>query len=299
MNDSVHRKTIDLARGLFLVRYHGSNDPVHSPVVRVFPDQGHAQNCTILTAPDASDGSLYYPDGALVVSVSQPCRLIVEVSSLNPGGSSVASVKIDALTQGRVPDRSSRDPRADLRVTAHVAGIGDVTDRNNGWIAGPSAPARIEGLSLDWPGKPQDVTLRYAVRSARPQAGDNQFVPLGTFAGTRGRALPLTTVSIELSGPGASLYTLVAEAAFMGAPAMRMTGQRVGLSGPSGREPLVGIKLYLEKVSVQPVVTQVSAPVTPPPARPAVNQAPAPPPPRPASRVRVFRGRQGSEKPTG
>ena len=203
---------------------------MNSPVVRIFPDQGQAQNCTILTDPNASDGSLYYPDGALVVSVSHPCRLIVEVSPLAPGGSSVASVAIDALTQGRVPGRGSRDPRADLRVMAHVADIGDVTDRSNGWIAGPSAPARIEGLSLDWPGKPHDVTLRYAVRSARPQASDNQFVQLGTFAGTRGRALPLTYVSIELSGPGASKYSLVVEAAFQGAPAMRMTGQHVVLS---------------------------------------------------------------------
>jgi len=294
MNDSVHRKTIDLARGLFLVRYQGSNDPINSPVVRVFPDQGHAQNCTILTEPNASDGSLYYPDGALVVSVSHPCRLIVEVSPLAPGGSSVASVAIDALTQGRVPGRGSRDPRADLRVMAHVAGIGDVTDRSNGWIAGPSAPARIEGLSLDWPGKPHDVTLRYAVRSARPQAGDNQFVQLGTFAGTRGRALPLTYVSIELFGPGASKYALVAEAAFQGAPAMRMTGQHIVLSGPSGREPLVGIRLDLEGIGAQAPAAEIPAPATRPPA----NQTP-PPPPRPAPRVRVFRGRPGSEKPVG
>jgi len=298
MNDSVHRKTIDLARGLFLVRYQGSNDPINSPIVRVFPDEGQAQNCTILTAPDAGDGSLYYPDGALVVSVSHPCRLIVEVSPLTPGGSKVASVKIDALTQGRVPGRGSRDPRTDLRVMAHVAGIGDVTDRSNGWIAGPSAPARIEGLSLEWPGKPHDVMLRYAVRSATPQAGDDQLVSLGAFAGTRGRAMPLTFVSVELSGPGASHYTLVAEAAFHGAPAMRMTGQRIGLSGPSGREPLVGIKLDLDKIAAQQPAAPVSVPAVPIPARPVANQPPPSAPPSPASRVRVFRGRPGGEKPT-
>jgi hypothetical protein len=303
MNDTAQQKTIDLARGLFLIRYESGESASAPPFVRVFPDRGQAQNCTIITAPDATEGTLYSPESALVVSVRQPCRLIIEVNPLRPGGSTAANLKIETLNQGRAPQLAGQSVAAqaqtglppDLRVMAHVAGIGDVTESPNAWIAGPTAPARIEGLCLVWPGKPADLDIRYAVRFARPQAGDNQFVALGTFAGTRGRALPLTGFSLELSGPGAFRYNITAETIFLGAPANRISGQRVNLSGPTGREPLVGIKIDIENVASQP------APFQPP------TQTLAPPPPaadpqaasRPTGRVRVFRSRQASAKPTG
>lgn len=303
MNDIAQQKTLDLARGLYLIRYEGSESAA-PPVVRVFPDRGQAQNCMIITAPDAADGTLHR-EGALVVSVRQACRLVVEVTPQRPGGPTAANVKIETLSQGRVPSvagsglspQAPANPAQDLRVVAHVAGIGDVTESANSWIAGPMAPARVEGLCLVWPGKPVDLDIRYAVRFARPQAGDNQFVPLGTFAGTRGRALPLTGVSLELSGPGAHRYNVTAEAIFLGAPASRITGQRINLSGPSGREPLVGIKIDVENVAFQPTVTQQSAPSAVPPSPPQPEAAA--PAPRPAGRVRVFRSRQAGTKPAG
>lgn len=302
MNDTAQQKTLDLARGLFLIRYQASENVAAPPIVRVFTDRGQAQNCSIITAPDATDGTLYSPDSALVVSVRQACRLIVEVSPQRPGGSIAANIKIETLSQGRAPMMAGQasppqmSSSQELRIMAHVAGIGDVTESPNVWIAGPTAPARIEGLCLFWQGKPSDLDIRYAVRFARPQAGDNQFVSLGTFAGTRGRALPITGLSLELSGPGAFQYNLTAEAIFLGAPASRITGQRVNLSGPSGREPLVGIKIDVENTAVQPVTAQPPASATPP-APPAAAAASAAA--RPAGRVRVFRSRQAGAKPTG
>ncbi|RXH10109.1 hypothetical protein [Bradyrhizobium guangzhouense] len=295
MNDQAQHKTIDLNRGLYLIRYEGAEDKSAPPTVRVFPERGEGQNCTIIAPPDATDTILYGPPSGLVISAQRSCRLVIEVAPTYRGGSTAANVKIEPLTQGQLPTRASTFPREapqpsagelrDFRLMAHVAGIGDVTEPVDTWIAGPNAPARIEGICLYWPGKPQDLTIQYAVRFARPQRGDNQFVPLGTFAGTRGRALPLTGINLEVSGPGAHLYSVTAEAIFLGAPALRMSGHRINLSGPSGREPLVGIKLGVEHAAVQ------SAP------QPTRSVAAPAQPPRSGGRVRVFRSRQGGAKP--
>ncbi|MHC2335716.1 hypothetical protein [Bradyrhizobium sp. USDA 4454] len=256
MNEQIQQKTIDLARGLFLVRYNSADDKMSPPVVRVYADRASLNNCNIISGPDAANGTLFAPESALVVSVARPSRLIVEVSAGRVGGSTAANIKIEPLAQGQQaqaqqatqPDNQPFDafepelepefaPQAgangqsDLKLLAHVAGLGDVTVGPNTWIAGPSAPARIEGISLEWPNKPRDLNLQYAVKFARPQQGDNQFVPLGTFAGTRGRALAITGFSLEATGPSVDRYIISAETIFLGAP------------GPArDREPDCGVR---------------------------------------------------------
>ncbi|GKQ49957.1 hypothetical protein [Bradyrhizobium sp. Ce-3] len=314
MNEQIQQKTIDLARGLFLVRYNGADDKTSPPMVRVYADRASVNNCNIISGPDAVNGTLFAPESALVVSVARPSRVIVEVTAGRAGGSTAANIKFEPLTQGQPISQPASDPfdtyepatyepaagpreHSDLKLLAHVAGLGDVTVGPNTWIAGPSAPARIEGISLEWPNKPHDLNLQYAVKFARPQRGDNQFVPLGTFTGTRGRALAITGFSLEASGPSADRYAISAETIFLGAPALRVTGNRIVVSGPSGREPLVGLKLNLEERRVQ------AAPLAPQQPRRAepvpVNPAPRLDGPRLEGRVRVFRSRQSAVKTAG
>jgi hypothetical protein len=160
-----------------------------------------------------------------------------------------------------------------VRVLGHVAGRGDVFAGANEWIGGPADPSRIEGLAIEWPNKPPGLSLRYAVTTARPHAGSNVPAAVGTFVGTRGRALPLVGIMLELSGSSGSSYEVVAEAAFLGAPIKRARGEKLTLTGPTGREPLVGIRLSIEEAPVrgQPI-----------------KSAPKPKPATPG-RVRVFR----------
>jgi len=298
MNELIQQKTIDLARGLFLVRYNGADDKMSPPVVRIYADRASINNCDIISGPDAVNGTLYGPESALVVSVLRPARLIVEVTPQLAGGSTAANIKIEPLTQGQPASQpfGSFGPEPglgdlnDLKLLAHVAGLGDVTVSANSWIAGPAAPARIEGICLDWPSKPHDLNLQYAVKFARPQRGDNQFVPVGTFAGTRGRALAIIGFSLEASGPGLDRYAISAETIFLGAPALRVTGNRIVVSGPSGREPLVGLKLNIEEARTQ------QAPLAP--QQPRRPEAVAPTL-RSEGRVRVFRSRQGAAKTIG
>jgi hypothetical protein len=134
-----------------------------------------------------------------------------------------------------------------LRVLGHVAGIGDVSVNANEWIAGPTAPSRIEGISIQWPTKPRDLDIRYAIKTAG-QTGVAKMVDLETFAGTRGRALPVTGIVIELSGLATNNLEVVAEAVFLSAPILRAIGQRVVLTGPTGREPLVGLRLAIQRI---------------------------------------------------
>ncbi|MGY4161494.1 hypothetical protein ACVINW_007336 [Bradyrhizobium sp. USDA 4461] len=316
MNEQIQQKTIDLARGLFLVRYNGADDKMSPPVVRVYADRASLNNCSIISGPDAVNGTLFAPESALVVSVARPSRLIVEVTAGRIGGSTAANIKIEPLTQGQqqaaqpasqpfdafepefepeFAPQAGAGGQGDLRLLAHVAGLGDVTVGPNTWIAGPSAPARIEGISLEWPNKPRDLSLQYAVKFARPQRGDNQFVPLGTFAGTRGRALAITGFSLEAAGPSVDRYIISAETIFLGAPALRATGNRIVVSGPSGREPLVGFKLNLEERRVQaaPLAPQQPRRVEP------IDPAPRQDGPRLEGRVRVFRSRQSAVKTAG
>ena len=150
----------------------------------------------------------------------------------------------------------------------------------NAWIAGPAAPSRIEGLALEWPDKPADLDIRYAVQLANAQAGSARMVPLGTFAGTRGRALPLTGVVLEMDGNTELQFS--AEAIFLSAPSLRAIGRRVVLSGPTGREPLVGLRVAVERIASFVATDEI--------ARPAASPTP------PASgRVRVFRSKPRQE----
>jgi hypothetical protein len=67
----------------------------------------------------------------------------------------------------------------------------------------------------------------------------------------------------------------VAEAVFLGSPVTRGRGEKLTLAGPTGREPLVGIRLAIETIAV---TSQSKS-----------EQPPAPRPNPPAGRVRVFR----------
>ena len=135
----------------------------------------------------------------------------------------------------------------DIRVLGHIAGVGDVRVNANEWLAGPAAPSRIEGVTIECPEKPSSLGIGYSVRTAQPHSISGRVMDLGSFAGTRGRAMPLTALMFELSGPDASRYQFVVEALFLGSPITRVTGPRVVLSGPSGREPLVGLRVALEE----------------------------------------------------
>jgi hypothetical protein len=272
------RKIANVDRGLFLVRYAAAEDEVGPPKVRVSVDPSRDNDILLILHPDHADATLSQPGSCLVVMATRPGELIVEVTPSQRNGSSAATVKIEPLTQGAAEPSQAWEPTfagSGLRVLGHVAGIGDVFVGAQEWLAGPSAPSRIEGLAIEWPDKPRDVTLRYAVTTAKANAGSGRIMELGTYAGTRGRALPIVSVALDLTGPGASRFEICAEAIFLGSPQVRATGRRAVLAGPTGREPLVGFRLHMTELMKQPSSARTSTP---------------------SGRVRVFRSKNRSTR---
>jgi hypothetical protein len=278
-------KQVDVERGLLLIRYATADDENRPPKVKIVVNPKDRKNIELLLSPDEEDAVLWQPGACLVVRASRPGRLFVEVMAIESAGSTAATVKLETLTQCEAPPAIQRVAGAQtksngLSILGHVAGFGDVVAHEGEWIAGPDAPARIEGLAIEWPGKPADMELRYSVKLAKPHTASGRVTQLGDYAGTRGRALPIVGVTLELAGPGASGFHLSGEATFLGAPLMRVRGTQVAIAGPTGREPLVGFRLRLDEPSfaLQP---QVKKPTR-----------------TKSSRVRVFRPPSANGRPT-
>lgn len=282
--DHAQRKVVELDKGLFLVHYKSAEDEDDPPKVLVSPAAGHERKVELVLHPDADEATLWQPGSHLVVRTTALAKLAVQVVPVHPNGSSAASVKVEPLSQGVPARRSQRKSEhtetGRIQFLAHVAGRGDVVAGPNEWIAGPTNPSRIEGLAVEWDDAPDDLIVKYAVKTAN-QAGTPKMQPLGSFVGTRGRALPLTGLVLEISGDEAANYQIVSEALFLSAPILRGVGQRIVLSGPTGKEPLVGLKLSIESIDQsddfepeKPVVTSRNKPK-----------------PTSTGRVRVFRSR--------
>lgn len=283
MNDAEQQRVLSLDRGLFFVNYKSADDSASPPHVMVAPAEGHERRMEIILHPDATEPTLWQPNSGLVVRVNTPGTLQVQVQPARPGGSRAAVVRVEQIQAGRSPTALGAGNGAGLhthvatdglKILGHVAGRGDIVVGPNAWIAGPAAPSRVEGVALEWPDKPAGVDIRYAVQFANGQSGSGKMVALGTYAGTRGRALPLTAIVLEMSG--ADDLKFVAEAGFLNAPTLRAVGKRVVLSGPTNREPLVGIRIGIEHTAT---TEQIATPAMP---RKSAGSA----------RVRVFRSQQ-------
>jgi hypothetical protein len=288
MRGARQRKTIEIDRGLFLIRYATAEDEAQPPKVTVAPDSASKRSISLLTHPDEDEAALWRPGACFVVRALRPGTLVVEVEPGPDSISAAASVRVETLTQGggiaAKPLSAKNSGSVDLEgftLVGHVAGIGDKRVRPGEWLAGPSAPSRIEGISIEWPEGPEDLTIRYAVTTARPHAVSQRMAELGGYTGTRGKALALVGVAFELSGRAASDLQLNVEATFLGSPAIQRVGPRISLAGPTGREPLVGLRISLERIGAK--------------ARPKLPLA-ASRHENAANRVRVFRNRAKSEQ---
>ena len=289
MQSTVQQQTVIVDRGLFLVRYAAAEDQEQPPKVKVSADPPSNRDISFVLYPDHDEPVLWQPDTCLVVRANATAKLAVQVVPFQEGGSTAATVRIEPLSQGEAPQsarskpqgRRSNDPRA-VCVLGHLTGVGDVTVNADEWLAGPSAPSRIEGIALGWPAKPSDLDIRYAVKTAKPHPISGRVVEFGAFAGTRGKALPIVGLMLEISGRVAADFEFVVEAIFLGSPVTRMIGKRIVATGPTGREPLVGLRLDLKRVS---------SAAKPRAQRPSGKSEAS------QDSVRVFRGRQRSRQP--
>lgn len=257
------QKSFALQRGLYVVRYESAIDPAVPPLVSISCDPGRNE---VVFHPDHPQPTLTSPGQALVLRALEPSQVQVEISSPGSAASLDVTLKFEplrceasprsgaALTAAHVPVAAAQAAHhgsypaavaspSPIQLVAHVARRGDVVVGADEWAAGPQAPARVEGFLIRWPGRPPDVQLRYAAVAVGQRPSDAQPVQVDEYTGTRGRGRALLGFTMEVVGPSARNYALNVDALFLGSPARRASGQAVQLAGPSGREPLVGLRV--------------------------------------------------------
>jgi len=275
--DAEPTSVAELARGLHVVRYVSAADPQDCPIATLRPEAPFLRVVELLSEPDAPLGQLTQPGECLVVRALENARLEIAVRR-RPGGVSLeASFRVEALSAARpgavrvseappapveekAPPRRLPDPIAPSRHLVHVARRGDVPLGWDQWAGGPQTPAPVEGLELA-PGSQMQVQALVAGAE-----GWSDWAGPGAFVGTRGRGLPLLGLRLRMTGPNAETLEASAEALFLGATVLVRRGREIEFLSPSGREPLVGLKLS--------------------PPQPAPAPAAWPPPP---TKLRVFR----------
>src|ERR1700710_2183618 len=156
MKRNKQSKVVDVDKGLVIVRYATAGDEFRPPKIEVLVNPKDEKHIELISNPLHSEAVLWQPGACLVVRAMRPGKLLVEVVPLDDNGSTAATVKVEMLSQGESSEARTRPSATSsgakshvdldrLQITGHVAGIGDVTARADEWVAGPSAPARIEG----------------------------------------------------------------------------------------------------------------------------------------------------------
>ena len=255
--------TVAVRRGLHVVRYAASKAPSDFPIAQVRPAPGSESLVEVISAPGAPMGVLDRPGACLVVRAHGEAQLIVALRRSAPNGSLDASFQIDPLGGARVEGEASAEvaPPAPARsepqpepapakpiafdLVAHVAMRGDVSAHEGEWVAGPSSPAAIEGVTFR-SSEPERLSIEAQVRIAgSPQW--SPWIPAGAYAGTKGRGLPLAGLRLRLVGAEAAQADLAVDALFLGAVVQSKTGRQIEFANSTGSEPLVGLKLSVKR----------------------------------------------------
>lgn len=248
-------KLVRVSPGLSVLRYVSAGDAVTPPSVRIAP-RTVADRLDLIPAPGEAHDLLRAPGGAIVLVTNDEVELTITVIR-HPGSNSaavelhlepLAPAALSEVTEEYRPGErvEASTPAARLSILGHVARRGDVLVASGEWLGGPEFPARIEGIEIRWPGMPRGLGLEYSViiggnplRKLRP-CGVNEF------AGTRGRATPIVQLTIALRGEIANRHRVRAECLFLGGQMISESGPVITLTGPTGREPLVGLRLWIE-----------------------------------------------------
>jgi hypothetical protein len=296
------KRDLRIPRGVVVVRYTNSNAKQTPPRI-------------VLTAQNGSDAELVgltfhtqqvlaRPGNAVVVRAQRDTAITIEVIPAEDDGSLDAEIHMERITS-HLPQEKRVEPAAlapvqmealqDFQILAHVARHGDVVVGSGEWICGPRVPMSIEGLEvrLGRLAAGLDILVSGEARLRRPLTFP--AASAGSFVGTRGRAAPLTALTFSLIGRSAASYQLCVDALFLGAPIASKVGNSIELSGPTGTEPLVGIRLALQELQHAGARPLTARPVTTIAPRPSSEMMPevAAPTKRVANgstgRVRVFR----------
>ena len=127
------RRTTEIARGLFAVRYVGADDSAQPPIVKVTAEPNSEAHVDVILHPDHEEPVLLASGNMPHCAGDAPGMLAIEVEPSRPNGSIAATVNIEPLIQGEaiasatgrrnsLAARRVGGPPADIRVLGHIAG---------------------------------------------------------------------------------------------------------------------------------------------------------------------------------
>ncbi|WP_294532845.1 hypothetical protein [uncultured Rhodoblastus sp.] len=266
--------TVNVDRGLYLLRYESGAASGASPVSVALPASGSEPFIEVISAPGIVTGFLSRPGECLVVRAERSGLLSIKIRRQSPSASLDASFRLEPvfiadaavstfaapnggsaiaapLAQSFAQPLSRAGGAAKFKLLAHVSRRGDVEVGAGEWVAGPQAPAAIEGIELRaaW-ASGLGIEVQPLVASNPPRWLD--WAPAGVFAGSRGRSLALAGLRLRLVGDEAPRFLLSVDALFLGSPIVSRRGREIELVGAAAGDPLVGLRIDMapEAVSV-------------------------------------------------
>jgi hypothetical protein len=295
-------RTVRISEGLFLLRYVSSKAGLNAPTVSVMAPVDPGID---VIAPADEGPRLVAPGDGLVVRATRGALLNLSVTPIQRNGSCDAELVLERVSTSirqemplpasdELARRVAASGTNQIEVLAHVARRGDIVVRSGEWICGPQLPMAIEGLEIRWANRRQDLDIisRATVNARGLRTLAEQ--PIGCFLGTRGRAAPITALTLNLVGSAAVDFLLNCDALFFGQHVISTSGRACILSGPTGREALVGLRLSVvaavEQKAQQPLMhldTQSAEDIRV--ATPRLTSIPS----ERSSRVRIFRTSHG------
>lgn len=249
---SSKRSTCNVERGLYVLRY-GSCAPGEAPTASIAVQRG---DIDLVPAPGRSAHTLTGPGQSIAVIARTAGALDIVLTARSAASMPETSIDLDLIDHGVGEARNfqsrtvasfvrpTRLMKSKFAITAHVSRIGDVTVSDDQWVAGPEMPLPVEGLSIVQ--TDLGIAITYQVMSARMQGRWSGVFQEGEFAGSRQQADPLTGLKLELTGPAAADFAIIASAMFLGSTPVERTGRSVTLES---RDPLVGLRIRLNHVN--------------------------------------------------
>ena len=248
-------KTVDLRPGLAVLRYTSADAPNAAPVLRLSRSSGDA-DLQILTEPDTVETELNQIGQCVVLRIVRRTSLAVHILPRRSHSANVTLV-LEYLTEERAgtlfqkTTTKAGSQAVDnilpvITVLGHVSRLGDRSVSANEWLAGPQQPLPIEGFAMELNPMIEGLEFLYGA-SDGPKVRKGQLVSAGVFVGSRGRARPIRNLALELRGVRAEDFVLNVEALFLGSTVKSLSGHALNFSGPTGNEPLTGLKIKITR----------------------------------------------------
>jgi hypothetical protein len=262
-------RVLTLTPGLYLFQYDSPVSPAVLPVAMLAQVPLPASGRIAFLSQAAGTQPVLRKPGERRIACVEDGEVQVALTLFVPADAADPGVQILVDRLGAAPPLpagpdSSAPELLPVSLNGHIELQGDVTGRVGGWIGNPADRRRVEGFSMLWPERPEGVDICYSCTVAG--FGRSPVALSGSFVGTRRRAAPILGISVALVGDKADQYDLKVQAAYRGC-GVREGGAGSEVSGPSGTEPLVGLRVLVAPAAA----ASKAAPAQPGTATPSIR----------------------------